>query len=272
MSQPKPKPKTKTAAARRGKPPTLEMFDFCDGVTEPDGEPAVFTIKEKFFVFYYLTDANFVATDAARQAGYDAKSDNAFRVIACELMKRPRVRAAINAGLEAMTMPKFENLYRLARQAKGTLDDVLDEAGNFNVAKSRQNGSIHLIQSIEITETIVDTTSETNEKPGDLNLPKDERPEREVLETTTTLRKTKLRMYSSQNALKILTEINFARKHELTGADGGELIPKESSVLILPDNGRGDSPKAVAAKRKATVRQPDGKKTTRKPGATRKAR
>lgn len=225
--------------------PAFDSFDFCDDIQTADGETAVFSVREKLFVFHYLTDAEFEAVKAAELAGYNAKNQNSLRVIACNVMKRARVREAINAGLESLTMPKFENLYRLAAQAKGNINDVLDDDGNLSIEKARANGSIGLIQQIEITETIDEVKREAVDTPADLNLSRRER-EKEILETTVKTRKVKFKMYSAFSALKVLTEINFARRHELTGADGAELV-NAGTVLILPDNGRADSPAALQA-------------------------
>lgn len=243
----KPAAARRPAATKKSEP---ERFDFCDGIVELDGSIAKFTVKEKKFVRFYLTDANFEATKAAKLAEYDAKTDNAFRVIGCGLMKKHRIRGAINSALEVLTMPKFENLYRLGLQATGSIDACYDENGDFDIEKARQNGSIHLIQSIEVDEKVLETTSELIEKPADLNLPADERPKPEKLETSTIQRKTKIKMYSAQTALKILTDVNFAKKHELTGDGGKDLIPTATVVMYLPDNGRGDAPGAVADKAK----------------------
>lgn len=247
MSSNTKKPKTKRPAAKRKPSPRKrpEIFDFCEDIYEPDGNPAKFTPKEKLFVLAYLTESGFEAAKAAKIAGYQASSQNAFRVIGCVLMKKHRIKTAINNGFEALTMPKFESLYRVAEIAASTIDDVIGETGGFDPDKARENGSIHNIFSIEITERILAVESEVIDKPDDWNLPEDERPPKETLEKTVTERKYKVKMYSKLGALKILTDVNFAKKHELTGANGADLPSAPAAVLILPDNKRGDSPQQL---------------------------
>jgi phage terminase small subunit len=243
MVQQKEKKKKKAPRAKS------EHFDFCSGVLELDGRAAKFSVKEKRFVYAYLTDAGFVANKAAKLAGYDAGSQNAFNVIACALMKRHRIREAINAAMESLTMPKFEVLFRLAEQATGNIADCIGDDGSIDINKAIENGSIKNINQIEITERVLEVKTEAIDKPSDLmNLPAGERGG-DNIEKSLIERKYKIKTYSAQNALKILTDVNFAKKHELTGKDGADLPIQPAAVhFYLPDNKRGDAPAALEAK------------------------
>jgi phage terminase small subunit len=76
-------------------------------------EPIKFTLKEQRFVNAYLGDANGNATEAARIAGYSAKSYDAMRKAASETLTKPHVRAHIDAVLMAEAMSQAEILREL---------------------------------------------------------------------------------------------------------------------------------------------------------------
>lgn len=89
---------------------------------------AELTPKQARFVDEYLLDLN--ATQAAIRAGYSAKTAH---VQAVEIMARPHVKAAIEAGKAARsTETKIDAawvLKRLAAEAEADVADIYDDAG-----------------------------------------------------------------------------------------------------------------------------------------------
>lgn len=59
------------------------------------------TPKQKVFVAEYLNCLN--GAEAARRAGYNASSNQAFAVISRDLLRQPKVAAAIKEGMDART-------------------------------------------------------------------------------------------------------------------------------------------------------------------------
>lgn len=86
------------------------------------------TTKQSRFVVEYLKDLN--ASAAAIRAGYSAKSA---KNIGAELMRNPRIKAAINASnRERMEETKIDAawvLKRLAIEAEADLADLYDDKG-----------------------------------------------------------------------------------------------------------------------------------------------
>jgi phage terminase small subunit len=210
-----------------------------------------FTEKERQFILAYITDAKFVAGTAAKLAGYDAGSDNAFYVIGCNLMKKPRILNKINWIFESMVMPKFEVLFGLSQHARGSLADVCNDDGipDLNLAKER--GTDRLIQEWTVEEIVLESKTDAIEIPDDWNDPRatDEKSEtkKDLIETSTIKRKTKVKIYSAQNAYMQLGRFHkvLNDRIDIRTPDGGSVGIESSGdgsvVLFLPDNGRGDS-------------------------------
>ncbi len=49
-------------------------------------------------------------------------------------------------------MPATEVLARIAEQARGTMDDFLDEAGDIDLKRARERGKLHLVKSRAVTK------------------------------------------------------------------------------------------------------------------------
>lgn len=253
--KPKNQKKTKPAAARARSRSNAkkaktdadliaEIYaDIFSGITDADGKAKTFTEKEKQFIVAYLTDAKFCAADAAR-ACYDAKTDNSFRVIGSQILKKPHIRQAINNALETLVMPKFEVLFRLSEIAAGDIADLTDDDGNFDFEIAKSNGKTGLIYQLETDRQILEVSSETVDAPG-----ADGDGEKEVLEKSITSEKRKIKIYNKLNALELIARYYklLSDKIELSGADGE---PLSKVCIYLPDNGRGDSPGANRGKKK----------------------
>lgn len=240
-----------------------EKGAFTDRIPDPDrpGSFYEYTAKEKLFVNAYLTDAKFVGSTAARMAGYNAGSDLAFRVIASNVMKKPRIRAAINEAFESLTMPKFEILFRLARIASGSLEDVLNDDGEFDIDVARDRDTAHLLKKIQITRDVVEVKASSNETPDG-----DETIERSIFKETI-----KFEIHDPLRALELLGKHSklFADKIEVTGKDGQPLNDPANVVIYIPDNGRGDLPDSGD---QAAAGKPAGRKRRPKAGISKRKR
>ena len=106
------------------------------------------TGKKRLFVDYMFI-CNFNQTEAAKRAGYsEASAHNQ----GSRLMKNDEVLRAIEERMKATKMEADEVLYRMSAHARGSIDDVIDDNGNFSIIKARDTGQIHLIKSITLTE------------------------------------------------------------------------------------------------------------------------
>lgn len=80
--------------------------------------------RRRLFVEYYLGEAEGRPTVAARMAGYESPD-----VAGSKLLQDAKIRAIIRAHVERVTLTSEEILARLARQARGSILDVLPEHG-----------------------------------------------------------------------------------------------------------------------------------------------
>ena len=106
------------------------------------------TDKQQAFVEAYLL-CGFNAAEAARQAGY---SDKTARQQGQRLLTNVDIAAAIRQGLAERAMAADEVLARLAEQARGTMDDFLDDDGDIDLARGRERGKLHLVKSRSTTK------------------------------------------------------------------------------------------------------------------------
>lgn len=125
------------------------------------------TDRQRLFVDAYLETLN--ATEAARRAGYQAKSEGVFRAIGHENLTKPNLKAIIDERLKRSTMSADEVLQRLTRQAQGVdptdfvklkpvfdIDDdgnqvLLGEMVSIDIEDIRRRGLGHLIKKIKPT-------------------------------------------------------------------------------------------------------------------------
>jgi hypothetical protein len=118
------------------------------------------TLRERLYVYHRLNGER--AYQAVLLAGFPCRSDKTASVKAATLDKRPLVRAALDAGIEA-AMPADEVKVRLSEHARADVTDIL--AGcyslectpdgqayrTFDVAKARRLGLGHLVKSVTPT-------------------------------------------------------------------------------------------------------------------------
>jgi phage terminase small subunit len=171
---------------------------------------ASLTARERAFVAHYLTCLS--KTKAARQAGYSEKTA---AQIGYQLLQKPSVSAAVEAGMDLQAMPASEILARLTRIARGSIADVLRlppdsyeaaaatlaadgatplptavDSWALDLVKAQQTGAIDLIKSLKATE-----------------------------------HGTAFEFYSAHEALRDLAKIRglFVDRKEITGRDGGAI-------------------------------------------------
>lgn len=236
----------KTKSTKSKSNPTTPRFCYTDGVLDPKGNPYKYTAKERKFIAEYLNDPRHVAYMAAKAAGFgvDGTKDPTFRVIAARLMATDKIRAAINQAFEALTMPKFETLFRISQIAGGSLDDVLDDDGNFSIDVARERGSHILLKRIEVDRDVM----EVKESGGD-----------EPLERAIIKEKVKIQIHDPLKALELLgrhgklfnstIELPGGGKASIPDGDGAQV------VFYIPDNGRGDADGEPESETKRTKKQ-----------------
>ena len=93
-------------------------------MSEPEEKPPPakrLSLKQRRFIDSYLGEANGNATEAARLAGYSARTYDGLRNIAHEPLTNPYVEAEISRRTAAAAMGADEVLARLASVARGSL-------------------------------------------------------------------------------------------------------------------------------------------------------
>ena len=222
-----------------------KFANFTDQIPDPNkpGSYYKFTDREKMFVYHYLTDAKFCATEAAKLAGYDGNSQNSFRVLASNVKRKPKILAAINLAMETLTMPAYETLYRIGLIASGKITDVMNADGELDIDLAKKHGTDNLIKKIKRERTIL--TVEEVEPIGDIDEDGNEIERRTRIEKTVALEKVSFEIHDPLRALELLGKHKalFVERVEATGRGGSPLIPEGAATvtIMLPDNGRGDT-------------------------------
>lgn len=94
------------------------------------------TDKQQRFVYAYISCWN--ATKAAREAGYKA-TNGSLAVIGHENLRKPKIKAAIEAEMNEFAMPRQEVLARLALQARGDIGDFASIENSADLANHPQS-------------------------------------------------------------------------------------------------------------------------------------
>ncbi len=105
------------------------------------------TLKQQAFVEAYL-DCGFNSSEAARRAKYQGKPN----VVGPRLMANVSIKAAVQQAMEERVMPASEVLARIAEQARSTMDDFLDDAGDIDLKRGRERGKLHLVKARSVTK------------------------------------------------------------------------------------------------------------------------
>ena len=155
------------------------------------------TDKQQAFVNHYLACLN--ASEAARRAGYPNRSAYA---IGWENLRKPEIRAAIDAALADAAMPVSEVLARLTDQARASMEEfvtVRSRGAHLDLKAAKERGVLHLVR--KYTKTKQGTTVE---------------------------------LYDAQAALALLAKYHglLVDRQELSGPGGAPLTPPIREVLI----------------------------------------
>ncbi|WP_165358822.1 terminase small subunit [Spirosoma sordidisoli] len=166
------------------------------------------TDKQRRFVEEYVKDQN--GARAARVAGYSEHSDDE---IAYENLRKPQIRGAIDAYLNAKSMSAAEAVHLLTQWGRGTLEHFIAADGQLDIESDQARAHIHLLKDIEQVKTV--HTSETG--------------------VTETIR-TKLRLNDPMTAVSKILEVHgrIIQRRDVTSA--GKAI--HNVVFYMPDNGR----------------------------------
>lgn len=116
--------------------------------------------RHKKFADFYVGEAALNATRAAKLAGYQG-DENTLAVTGSRLLRNAKVRTYIDEQLDDLTLTTNEVLSILTRQAKGSLADVLDGNGNFDLADAKKRGVDGLLKKLKVREFV------TKNKDGD---------------------------------------------------------------------------------------------------------
>lgn len=159
------------------------------------------TGKQKKFADAYLGEALFNATKAAKIAGYSG-TDITLASVGYENLRKPQISAYIEEKLETHGMGANEVIARLAEIARGKVDDILDENGNFDINFARSRGKTHLIKKLKQKRTIKQKKTEVSDSMQSF-LADDEI---EAIETDVEIiyEETEFELYSAHEALRDL--------------------------------------------------------------------
>ena len=105
------------------------------------------TDKQRAFVEHYLVTWN--ASEAARRAGYSKKTANEQ---GSRMLAKVSIQALIQQRIGQLKMTADEVMLRLADQARGSLEDFLDDSGVVDLIKARAAGKMHLLKSYSLTD------------------------------------------------------------------------------------------------------------------------
>lgn len=106
------------------------------------------TDKQQAFIYAYLSNG-FNATRAAIDAGYSEKTA---RSQGQRLLTNVDIARSVRDGMSALAMPAYEVLARIAEQARSTMEDFLDDAGDIDLKRARERGKLHLVKTRAVTK------------------------------------------------------------------------------------------------------------------------
>ncbi len=160
---------------------------------------AELTDKQAAFVHHYIVCLN--ATEAARRAGYQGNAVT-LASVGYENLRKPQIRAAIDAALAEAAMPANEVLARLTDQARGTMADILSVKGRgvtLDLKKAAQADRLHLVKKYSKTRQGVS-----------------------------------VELYDAQAALQLLAKHHglLIERQEVSGSGGQPLLPPIREVIV----------------------------------------
>jgi phage terminase small subunit len=111
---------------------------------------AELTDKQQAFITHYLACLN--ASEAARRAGYPDRSAYS---IGWENLRKPEIRAAIDAALTDAAMPASEVLARLTEHARISMEEFTTVRGRgiaLDLKAAKDRGVLHLVKKYTKTK------------------------------------------------------------------------------------------------------------------------
>jgi len=106
------------------------------------------TWKQFLFCEFYIQTSN--ATLSAKLAGYKGNSDNSFAVTGSRLLRNPKIRAHLSKRYKEAAMGADEVLGRLAKMARASISDFVDEHGVVDWKKVNKEG--YVVKSVTHTK------------------------------------------------------------------------------------------------------------------------
>lgn len=110
-------------------------------------ESAELTDQQTLFVHHYLDTMN--ASEAARRAKYSAKSA---AQAGCALLRNPKIRAKIDAGLAERCMGRDEVLARFSDTGRIDFGQFTDARGQLSLARAKKLGLMRFVRKITRTD------------------------------------------------------------------------------------------------------------------------
>ena len=133
-----------------------------------EGLPSL-NLRQQRFIEAYLTNGG-NATEAARAAGYSAKSEGSLRATASRALTNVNLAAVLRERLRAQGMGPEEVLWRLGEHATASMADFLSVEGGLvrvDLVQARERGRLGLVKKLKITRyniTRPDGSSEESER------------------------------------------------------------------------------------------------------------
>ena len=106
------------------------------------------TWKQFLFCEFYIQTSN--ATLAAKMAGYKGNNDNSFAVTGSRLLRNAKIREHLSKRYTEAAMGADEVLARLAKMARASVSDFVDEHGVVDWAKVNKEG--YVVKSVTHTK------------------------------------------------------------------------------------------------------------------------
>lgn len=175
------------------------------------------TGKEKAFVLAYVGESRFNATKAAELAGYNAKTRETFAAIGYENLRKPHISAFIDEFFDDALMQAKECLMRITDIARGSIQDLLNDQGNFDYKNAKENGSLHMVKKLKIKRTskVVKKEQDSYPDPNSDQLQEID----ETLETSLLFEEIEFEIHDPLQALQLIGKHHklFTDNHHLTG-------------------------------------------------------
>lgn len=115
--------------------------------------------KQKAFIEHYLANG-FNGTAAARAAGYKG-NDVTLASVAHENLRKPQIKAEIDARMKALVMSADEALFRLSQQGRGRVTDFL----GLTIDELKAHPQAHLLHKVKHTRRYIPSLEEDKPDP-----------------------------------------------------------------------------------------------------------